>query len=58
MLNVIEKCGFLPGHYVVMGYAQNNRVRVMIMNNKASTVCKQRRKNLRDLRKWWCDKEL
>ena len=57
MLKLIEKCGFLPGHYTVMGCAQGNQDRVRSMNIKTSTVCKQRRKTVRAVRKGWRDKE-
>ena len=57
ILDIMEKCGFSPGHYTVSGYAQNDRARVKSMNVKASSFLKQRRKKLRAQRKGWEDKE-
>ena len=57
ILDIMEKCGFSPGHYTVSGYARSDRARVKSMNVKASSLCMQRRKKLRAQRKGWQDKE-
>ena len=57
ILKVIDKCGFSPGHYTIMGLAESNKLRINSMNRKTFVNCKLGRKKLRAYRKNWEDKE-
>ena len=56
VLKVIEKYGFVPGHFAVIGYAKYDNSRVNRMNKKMLPLSKQRRKKLRAERKGYEDK--
>ena len=55
ILNVIVKCGFPCGHYILLGCAKSDRARIKNMDNKITVKCKRQRKKLRAKRKGWQD---
>ena len=57
ILKVMEECGFVPGHYAVVGSASLNKARVKAMNRKSTDKCKKIRKKTRAIAKGYQDKD-
>ena len=56
VLKVSEKCGFVLGHFAVIGYAKYVNSRVSRVNKKMLPLSKQRHKKLKAERKGYEDK--